>query len=172
MREWLKGLRSLGDCHGTSAAAFDTRLSAPVMFTRRAGNRMSGRLRKMAQDGRGRGDRGRVTGVEARGPRASMPARRHGLTAASSAGLERGPGSDQTFRNPQSGVPLISASALSCARVELDPYDGVKADHLFDGHDDPAPDEGAVPVHHQPGDPARRPRRSARGSDRRGRRRR
>lgn len=47
VREWLKGLRSLGDGRGRSAAAFDTRLSAPVMFTGRAGNRIASRLRKI-----------------------------------------------------------------------------------------------------------------------------
>jgi flavodoxin len=47
VREWLGGLRSLGDGHGKSAAAFDTRLSAPPMFTGRAGTRIAKRLRKI-----------------------------------------------------------------------------------------------------------------------------
>ena len=56
MREWLKGLRSLGDGHGKSAAAFDTRLSAPVMFTGRAGNRIASRLRKIGYSEAGKPD--------------------------------------------------------------------------------------------------------------------
>lgn len=47
VREWLDGLRSLGDGHGRSAAAFDTRLAAPPMFTGRAGTRIAKRLHKI-----------------------------------------------------------------------------------------------------------------------------
>jgi flavodoxin len=53
VREWLGGLRSLGDGHGKSAAAFDTRLSAPPMFTGRAGTRIAKRLRKIGYAGLG-----------------------------------------------------------------------------------------------------------------------
>jgi hypothetical protein len=47
VREWLGGLRSLGDGHGKRCTAFDTRLSAPTMFTGRAGTRVAKRLRKI-----------------------------------------------------------------------------------------------------------------------------